>query len=393
MDTINETDEPVAESSKAVPICEDINEYEFDDDWGSDVEIPTTSSSQLYMDTSSDSETEIELNESQPLSKKYFGKNNMNPALTYMLEYTGLTEKQIITLLEQNKKEAFKDTKSILKPLLPKVSFKTPNCENTDNGFNMHQSASTSKDDKVFEIVDSMDAIKSLPVSKTESAESNTESNINLPPVAASNISNNEPVESTEVTVVSSTDSDSDDFIEIKDVPIPVIDTAVSKSALPQAIEITFKSNQDIENDMFADVFAVSDNESNVETSQNVSSSRANPEKLVKSFPDRQETQQKVISEKPMVELAADKVEDKELLDATGMDNVEVQSTENDTDIKDTSTQQQKNEGIETNNVEIGIDSETSSAEVTRVNIPIDPRRISPIPVTDDELLTLKVHT
>lgn len=392
LDTINETDEPVAESSKAVPICEDINEYEFDDDWGSDIEIPATSNSQLYMDTSSDSETEIELNESQPLSKKYFGKHNMNPALAYMLEYSGLTEKQIITLLEQNKKEAFKDTKDILKPLLSKVSFKTPNCENTDNGLNMQQSASTSKDDKVFEIVDSMDAMKSFPISKTESAESNTESNISLPPVAASTISSIKPMESTEVTAVSSTDSDSDDFIEIEDVPIPVIDTAVSKSALPQAIEITFKSNQAMENDMFADVFEVSDNESNVKTSLNVSSSSENPEKLVKSFPDRQEMQDKVISEKPMGEVVTDEVEDKELLDATGMDNVEVQSTENDIDIKDTRTQQEKTEPIETKNVEIGNDSETSSAEVTRVNIPTDPRRISPIPVTDDELLTLKAR-
>ncbi|XP_053985071.1 DNA excision repair protein ERCC-5 homolog [Hylaeus volcanicus] len=383
---VDKVEEPVPGSSKAVPICEDINEYEFDNEWDSDIEITATNNSKLTVEEmSSDAESDVELNESRRLTKKYLGKNVVNPALTYMLEYSGLTEKQILTLLEQNKKK---------------------------EGYEGTQNASKESQQTEFANLDFTESTQSFNTLQTELSESNTESNIrsqtelsesnteldsNASSFKASNASNTEQIKSIDTAIISSTDSDSDDFVEIQDVLIPDVDTDGNNSASKEGIQITFRSDQKIEDDIFADVFETPNSKSDAEIkSQNSSLTSEISEKLVESFSESRETSEdKVIPQKAIVESTEDKIKDQQLPDSIKMDDTEKQPVENDenrdTQLQTDQTKLTNKENItnhETNNAEI-----TSIQNSTIVDVPSDDsRRISPLPVNEDELLSLKTR-
>lgn len=384
-----------------MPICEDINEYAFDDEWDSDIEITNINSPTLPVEEmSSDAESEIELKESRALSKKYFGNNAINPALLYMLEYSGLPEDQILSLLEQNKKKDSKDIKNTSNELQQIAFFKKQDYENKDNIPHIHQEISTSED-KEFPVLDSTESTKSFDTPLTKLSELNTESNINVSPVVASNASNTEQIESIEATVISSTDSDSDDFVEIEDVPIPNIDNDVNDKTSEQGIVITFRSDQKIENDMFADVFETSNSELNAEVkSQNTSLSNEFPKKLINCFSISQETlEDKVISEEAVVKTTENKFKDQQLPDVGKQGDIEMKFIENNADIENTNRELEKDQTKVTNSPENVINSQIDNVEIiniqddTSVDVPTDDsRRISPLPVNEDELLSLQVH-
>ncbi|XP_076638193.1 rad2 superfamily protein mus201 [Colletes latitarsis] len=394
----DEMEEPVPGTSKTVPICEDINEYEFDDQSDSDFEITNTNNSKLTIEgMSSDSESEIELNESRPLSKKYFGKNTFNPALLYMLEYSGLTEKQILTLLEQNKRKDRKRIENTTTESERSNSFNLQDCENKDNVSRTQQIISTSKDDKEF--ADSTESTESFSTPQTELSESNAESNMNVSSsVVVSNASNNEQDKSIETTVISSADSDSDDFVEIEDVPIPNVDIYDYKKDSNQGIQITFRSDQKMEDDIFADVFVTRNSELNSEVkSQNASLSNQFPEKSVNCISDRQRTlEDKVILAE---EVQKDEIEDEQLPDTMNSSDIEIESIENDMATEDKNIQLEGNETTVANSVEHTTNVQTNSVEITNIQDDTsagitgnESRKISPLPMDENELLSMKTR-
>lgn len=389
-DTTNDTDKPVASSSEIVPICEDINEYDLDDEWDSDMKTIDMDSPKLTMDVSSSSESEVELNEARLLAKKYFGKNVMNPAFTYMLEYSGLTQKQIPMLLEQSKKEGNDDNiGKIAKELQQTDSSETQISENKDSELSIQPSTSVSEDNKESTELDSAETTRSFDTPETELSESNTNSL-----AVASSTSNNEQTKETETIAISSTDSDSDDFIEIGDAPMSGVSTDVSTKTSQQSIQIAFKADQKIEDDIFADIFETLDEKVSVEESRNASLSEESLRKLVKSLSNREETEDKGI------EIAKDKGADNELSSVTKMADIDIQITKTDTSVKIKDVQSEKDETEEMNATEISAGSEKGITEVPHeednptVNTPVidEPRKINPIPIDEDELLSLKVR-
>lgn len=134
-----------------------------DDEWDSDMKTIDMDSPKLTMDVSSSSESEVELNEARLLAKKYFGKNVMNPAFTYMLEYSGLTQKQIPMLLEQSKKEGNDDNiGKIAKELQQTDSSETQISENKDSELSIQPSTSVSEDNKESTELDSAETTRSI---------------------------------------------------------------------------------------------------------------------------------------------------------------------------------------------------------------------------------------
>ncbi|XP_076762317.1 rad2 superfamily protein mus201 [Xylocopa sonorina] len=245
-DDKSETDETVAGPSKDIPIVDDINEYELSDDYDSDYEAATVNDFKFIKETSSDSETE--LNELR--SKKCLEKNIVNPARAYMLEYSGLTEKQILTVLNEKNKVTYEDTENFSKIEQRSDSFETQHCDNKSDLSDTHHLISLPDDN----------------ASKTEFFKLNSERNVNVSPLGIANISNKAQAETESATVITSTDSESGDFIEIEDAPISNMDINVNKCILQQNIQITFKTTDEkIEDDIFADVFEVPNSELNTE--------------------------------------------------------------------------------------------------------------------------------
>ncbi|KAG7204177.1 hypothetical protein KM043_002015 [Ampulex compressa] len=268
----DEHSEPVAGPSNVVPISEDMNAYELDDSWDSDVELVSTNTMSTVENINeyefeSDFESEEDMNESRPLSKKYFGRNYMNPALMYMLENSDLTQKQVINLLEENR--------TALKTSEQNVKFweenKSPNlAECTSEEVIDHKKFPiTSKED---EKSDEIDLIESGP--KCELLVTNKLSctstdlkdfNDSTSPKTYDDVSTSfkkvisEPSSpksdsAINTTVVSVSSSDSDDFVEIQDVPIPNVDI-VNTYSTQESIQIKIKSDEKMEDDMFADIF------------------------------------------------------------------------------------------------------------------------------------------
>lgn len=423
----NRMDEITVGSSKAVRICDDINEYELDDDWDSDVEITDINNFE-FTGVSSDTESEVESNESQFLSKKYFKQDIANPALTYM-EYSGLTEKQILSLLEKNNREANKSVKNVSK--MPQVdSLKAERSENKSNSLNIDHLISISEnskeetnkgDENISKIpqVDSLEAeqsenksnslnvehlisasenntkdtehdstnVKSIDASRSKLCESNTDTNV--PSIKAANISNKTQVESKNTTIVSSTDSDTDDFLEIEDVPIPNIANATNKY-VPQNIQITFKSDEKVEDDMFADVFETHDSELNADS---VPSS--------KIFYDQEMSENKQTSKETVADSIKDQVNDKKLFNLRETNDINVPSVDVDSDILNTNVplpeeSQMRNE-INIENITLSLKDTIETANIkdnTSINgVTGQTKRISPIPMNEDELLSLQVRT
>ena len=420
-------DEITVGSSKAVRICDDINEYELNDDWDSDVEITDINNFE-FTGVSSDTESEVESNESQFLSKKYFKQDTANPALTYMLEYSGLTEKQILSLLEKNNREANKDVENVSK--IPQVdSLETEQSKNKSNSLNVDQIISvsenskeeTNKDDENMSKISQIETleaeqsenksnslnvehlisafenntkdtehdstnVKSIDASRSKLSESNTDTNI--PSIKAANISNKTQVGSKNTITVSSTDSDTDDFLEIEDVPIPNIATATNKY-VPQNIQITFKSDEKVKDDMFADVFETHDSELNGDSVP-----------LSKIFYDQEMLENTQTSKETVADSIKDQVNDKKLFNLRETNDINVPSIDVESDTLNTNVplkeSQMRNE-INIENITLSLKDTTEAANIkdnTSINRVTDhTKRISPIPMNEDELLSLQVGT
>ncbi|XP_026669038.1 DNA repair protein complementing XP-G cells homolog isoform X2 [Ceratina calcarata] len=258
----NKVDECVAGPSKLPSIIEDMDEYALND-WDSDDEIIDVNSFEFTRDTSSDTEPEIESNRLQ--IKKYSGRDIMsNPALTYMLEYSGLTEKQIHVLLEQKSKEDIskvKEKSSSHKKEHEGLITQSEECKNADmtdvtKSITIEDSTLSCEGDAKSVSHDSTDVKEATPAPELE---------FDATPVTTA-VSKEVQAESKD-TVMSSTESDSDDFIEIEDAPVPKTDASIEKCISQQNIQITFRSDEKIEDDMFADIFNTPNSESDVQTS------------------------------------------------------------------------------------------------------------------------------
>ncbi|XP_066588873.1 DNA excision repair protein ERCC-5 [Prorops nasuta] len=247
--------EPVENISSTPPIMENMDEYEISDEWNSDIEYiefddPIPPIKQLKEENFLEESTaEPKINESLPLPKKYFGKQTKNPALIYMLEYSGLSQEQIMQLIENSrgnknsgrqkrsdKRKLFQEKKQSIadKKIKQEKEADVTVTNNVVEGQELDLIQSNSESDDFVEIADA--SAKNPPTDK----EINNEKSIGKKSEATINSS--------------SSNSESDDFIEIQDVPIPVIN-----SPLPVLKEnnllITINSDQKPEDDLFADIF------------------------------------------------------------------------------------------------------------------------------------------
>ncbi|XP_078033865.1 rad2 superfamily protein mus201 [Augochlora pura] len=390
----DEAEEPVPGTSKDVPIGEDMNEYQLDDEWDSDVEITATTISKPPMEESSnDTQFPTDWKESRPPAKKYFGKHVVNPALSYMLEYSGLTENQIWTLLEQRSKE---DSKALQKTAKQSQQFdlleiKSSNSDSKDN-----------EDGKELTDVDSTEPVESLGTPEIESCESAVKADNNLSSVEITKISTTDPEIA---TIISSSESDSD-FIEIEDVPtVDFGGSEIKKSTSQQGIQITFNSDQNLEDDMFADVFGASNNEpKSVEVesqSENISTSSEQLEKVEQSSSDRSKILETGILNEAIVETTEKKVEDR--LDTSNTDIEPLPVSDSDTDINNFETvNTQLEDTDEINSIDNANDSSQNNTEVTNIEdiantstsstSVMDPSNMTPFPANEEELLSLKAR-
>lgn len=282
--------EPVAGPSNPTPIVENMNEYELNDDSDNDVVSIYDNPATLAEDVNEyafDSDCESGVNqpdmyESRPLDKKYLGKITRNPALTYMLEYSDLTQNQIMHLINHNNDESHKNTNKSAR-----TSEKDTRSELVDDSNSVdNESASLTLVEncadasKAVELTNTRDARLVKDSSSVEFIPSSPESDnfVEVKPVentaetsgftAASRAtsSNDETIpekraiaeSQDDVTQADTSDSASDDFIEIHDVPIPDVDVSRS-TARKENIEITIKSDEKLEDDMFADIFGKTD--------------------------------------------------------------------------------------------------------------------------------------
>lgn len=376
----HEIDEVIAGPSKSTSIRDDINEYELNDDWDSDIEITATNNFKFISEMNNDTESETESRESRTLSKKYLKQNVMNPALTYMLEYSGLTEKQILTLLENNG-EMSKNVENASRISEQTDSHKIDNCDNKNNFLNAQHLNPKSENNKKYTKFDCTNVVESIDESKILS-ETNTETNINLSPIKIANISNKAQFESKTGTVINSTnsdsDSDSDDFIEIKDIPTSKENTIINNYVSQQSIQITFKSDEKVEDDMFADIFETSNNKLNL---------------------DKETSKNKITFEKEVIESTKNQIKDNQLFNAKKFDNINKQSDINiDLNILNTNVQLKENQIEDKTNIEKVTNVSKNNIENTNIkddiNInalsnPIE--KISPIPMNENELLSLQV--
>lgn len=364
----HEIDKVIAGPSKSTSIRDDINEYELNDDWDSDIEI--TAKNKFTSEKNNDTESETESRESRTLSKKYLKSNISNPALTYMLEYSRLTEKQIHALLENNG-EMCKNVENASRISEQTDSHKIDNCDDKSNFLNA-QNLNPESENENCTNVELIDESKIL-------SETNTETNINLSPIKIANISNEAQFESKTETIISSTDSDSDDFVEIKDIPASKENTIVNNYVSQQSIQITFKSDEKVEDDMFADIFETSNNKLNL---------------------DKETSKNKITFEKEVVESTENQIKDNQLFNAKKFDNINKQSDiDIDPNILNTNVQLKENQienktniekmtNVSKNNVE-----NTNIKDNTNINALSNPiEKISPIPMNENKLLSLQAQ-
>ncbi|XP_014475170.1 PREDICTED: DNA repair protein complementing XP-G cells isoform X2 [Dinoponera quadriceps] len=339
--------EPVAGPSNPTPIVENMNEYELNDDSDNDVvsihddPVPIAEDVNEY---AFDSDWESAANESRPVDKKYFGKNTRNPALTYMLEYSGLSQDQIIHLISHNNNESCKTAGK-------KASEKDIRSESAESGDPMGDKLTSleaienredvSKAVKLRNMQDTQGClaredpltVESIPSSsecdnsiEVEPLENNAETSEFTAKSRAANSSNEIiPEERSvakldDVTQADTSDSGSDDFIEIHDVPIPDVSRTSTRN---ENLEITIKSGDKLEDDLFADVFGKMARSQAVSTSyaKHVKSVDVNDEHRAVSVPEDGNNVKKLdtISEEP--------TEEAEKTDIASSENV--QSTEN----------------------------------------------------------------
>ncbi|KAG5340120.1 ERCC5 protein, partial [Acromyrmex heyeri] len=272
LQNVNEEIEPVAGPSNPMPIVENINEYELNDsDSENNVSIyddalPIAENINEYT-FDSEWESENDINESLTLLEK-------NPALTYMLEYSDLSQNQIMQLIKRNKDESrktvsknIKDTTKkdiyteLAKPDDKSVLTFPENCEQVLKSVESQsmKDACIPKENMADELISSSPESDNL--TQVKPLENNVET---------SNITITSDVSSLDKEIISdkhylapkfnnviridTSESDSDDFIEIQDVPIH--DMNISRNTTKKKdIEITFKIDKELEDDIFTDIF------------------------------------------------------------------------------------------------------------------------------------------
>ncbi|XP_011861785.1 PREDICTED: DNA repair protein complementing XP-G cells [Vollenhovia emeryi] len=274
----NEEVEPVAGPSKpTTSIAENINEYELNDS-DSEADVPIYDDSLSIVENineytfDSDWESENDINESLAL----LGKRTTNPALTYMLEYSDLSQNQIMNLIKRNKDKSPKTASVGVKAAAKNICIElTEDAKPEDdksmltppeNGEEALESAESQniKDTCTAKENVAVESIPSSPESdnlvEVEPLEDNAEalniitSDVSSPDKGITLEEQSSAAKSNDVTQMDTSDSDCDDFIEIHDVPIH--DMNISRNiAKNKDIEITFKSDKKPEDDMFADIF------------------------------------------------------------------------------------------------------------------------------------------
>lgn len=301
----------------------------------------------------SDRESEIDMNESLASLDKKSSKNATNPALAYLLEYSGLSQNQIMHLMKYNKDQSRKtktagkekvhekNTDSELtedrNPTVAKSEFSLPEnyvgVSKSIESQNMQNACTTSKNMTVELISPNMESdnftkkellknntevldVTSDVTSSDKSVEfkehsfSPTKSNDNMTielislnaksdnfkekslknnaetsdvtsnvtfPIDKSRRSeerssptksnDNMNVELISIVQTDTSDSDSDDFIEIQDVPIPYVEISQKNITKKENVEITFKPDEKLEDDIFADIFEKTDKNKDLPTS------------------------------------------------------------------------------------------------------------------------------
>lgn len=276
--------EAVAGPSRPTPMIENLNEYKWNDDSDDDALIDRNDSLPIVEDVNEyafDSDSEYETanaNESQTLAERYFGKNSGNPALTYMLEHSSLTQNQIIRLIEHNNKvnkniktpekdappESTKDNEGRVADVEPTSGF----LENSNEvGESKLRSAGGIDDDSAtIEIVpsspESDDFVEVEPLRSAETSKISVTSNISSSDngKVSEKLCSSSTAPTDDVTRTVSLDSDSDDFIEVQD--IPIFDTSISERIerrKEENIQIAFKPGEEPEDDIFADIFEKTD--------------------------------------------------------------------------------------------------------------------------------------
>ncbi|OXU18387.1 hypothetical protein TSAR_010302 [Trichomalopsis sarcophagae] len=249
-------------SDGSLTIVNDIGAYDLDEDWNSDEDF-----------------TETSINDSHLLAKNGISKSVMNPALSYMLENSGFTREEILKIVEQSKKNKKKsDTNSSHsstkrgKRTPSRLSLRNKSKKKKLFGSTIAESPKTRK-----EIINEPETI--------QIEESNSESDDFVEvPESLTNVSKDkikkDENDDTERTIIeqSSSESESDDFIEIKDVPIP---KSLGNKNVNNAFEITIKADEELQDDIFADIFVnvnpVKDNNVKIENVSIIDETVHNP--------------------------------------------------------------------------------------------------------------------
>lgn len=100
-----ESNEPLPSIIKeSTNVVENIDEYDLDNEWDSDIEVIDKPIDNISI-------------------KKYFGKTAVNPALSYMVEHSGLSQEQIFVLLEQTRENVRNANKNEKLPKRTKLNF------------------------------------------------------------------------------------------------------------------------------------------------------------------------------------------------------------------------------------------------------------------------------
>ncbi|EZA58905.1 DNA repair protein complementing XP-G cells [Ooceraea biroi] len=301
--------EVIAGPSNPTPIVENMNEYELnDDDSDDDVDtlidysesLPIVEDVNEYaFDSDSDRESETDTNESRTSAKRYFSKNTTNPALTYLLEHSSLTQNQIMHLIKHNKSEGRKVVNKKIKTpdvcleltedgkqtIDKPTSVFLENSEQVAKSVELHKTTCKSDENKTIELIPSSpESDNFVEVEPLKSVETwNITITSNIPSSQDNGPKEPSATPSNDVTQTDTLDSDSDDFIEVQDVPI--FDASISKdTARKKNLEIAFKPGEKPKDDIFADIFGKADKSkspTNSEQSLSIRTNRliSNPEK------------------------------------------------------------------------------------------------------------------
>lgn len=413
-DTLREAneEEPVAGPSNLTPRVENTNEYRLNDDSDDDVDTHIYNDSMPIAENineyafDSDWESDCDVNESLALlSEKYLGTSKTNPALTYMLEYSGLSQKQIVHLLKHNKDEGHENAskyvkapekntceRSVENEKMANDEAKLELSENSEKASKfIHvqniQDACMTNDDETKEV----DLISSKQKSDIEIEPSPKDTEMSDVAVTSNTLNLNDETtlekqaasssiaKFSDGTQMDSSDSDSDDFIEIQDVPIPP-DAEVPRNIVrKENIEITFKTDEKPEQDMFADIFEEANKNGVIPIinplEQSLSDTRGEHKTLLisKDSDNLKSNSLDTIPEEPEAgETKVQSLEDILLVNNAANDEDKIHNSQN------------SNERVEWN--------KTSSDNLTRNSFNECMQEKPTLPANEEDLIELKVH-